>query len=89
MAGQRTDGSRAGTEEVRQELPPTQPTADKGPGKLTELDRRSWLGVLRRVRTPSRAFRNSSSVSAKPSFRSALQRSGSRSSRTAFCSARA
>src|SRR5438067_5313082 len=49
MAGQRTDGSRAGTEEVRQELPPTQPTADKGPGKLTELDRRSWLGVLRRV----------------------------------------
>ena len=49
MAGQRTDGSRAGTEEVRQELPPTQPTADKGPGKLTELDRRSWWGVLRRV----------------------------------------
>ena len=49
MAGQRTDGSRAGTEEVRQELPPTQPTADKGPGKLTELDRQSWWGVLRRV----------------------------------------
>src|SRR2546421_2305842 len=49
MAGQRTDGSRAGPEEFRQELPPTQPTADKGPGKLSELDRRSWLGVLRRV----------------------------------------
>jgi membrane protein len=37
--------------EIRQELPPAQPTADQGPGKPTELSRRSWWGVLKRVAT--------------------------------------
>src|SRR5436190_19654543 len=35
--------------DVRTELPPAQPTADKGPAKPTELDRRSWFGVIKRV----------------------------------------
>ncbi len=54
-ADQRVDERRKdadagrGTDEIRQELPPAQPTADKGPAKPTELDRRSWWGVLKRV----------------------------------------
>src|SRR5438552_843006 len=35
--------------DIRQELPPAQPTADEGPDKPTELSRRSWWGVLKRV----------------------------------------
>src|SRR5437763_6561979 len=35
--------------DIRQELPPAQPTADEGPAKPTELSRRSWWAVLRRV----------------------------------------
>ena len=46
MAGQRREAS---TDEIREELPPAQPTADRGPGKPTELGRRSWWQVLRRV----------------------------------------
>ncbi|TML32777.1 MAG: ribonuclease BN, partial [Actinobacteria bacterium] len=37
------------TDESRVELPPAQPTADKGPGKPSELGRRSWLAVLKRT----------------------------------------
>jgi len=37
------------TEELRQQLPPAQPTADEGPAKPSELGRRTWWGVLRRV----------------------------------------
>ncbi len=37
------------TEELREQLPPARPTADQGPGKPTDLGRRSWWGVLRRV----------------------------------------
>src|SRR2546421_11997115 len=46
MPGQR--GS-AEADEIRQELPPAQPTAEEGPGKPTQLTRRSWWGVLKRV----------------------------------------
>jgi membrane protein len=46
MAGQR--GSTA-DDEIRQELPPAQPTAEEGPDKPTQLSRRSWWGVLKRV----------------------------------------
>jgi membrane protein len=35
--------------EIRQELPPAQPTAEEGPGKPSELSRRSWWAVLKRV----------------------------------------
>jgi membrane protein len=33
----------------RQQLPPAQPTADEGPDKPSELSRRTWWGVLKRV----------------------------------------
>jgi membrane protein len=36
-------------EGTRQELPPARPTAEEGPDKPTELTRRSWWGVLKRV----------------------------------------
>jgi membrane protein len=50
MAAQRQrTGERRQTDEPRRQLPPVQPTADKGPAKPTELDRRSWWGVLTRV----------------------------------------
>ncbi len=35
--------------DVRTELPPAQPTAEEGPDKPTQLSRRSWWGVLKRV----------------------------------------
>src|SRR5436305_4167710 len=35
--------------EVRSQLPPVQPTADEGPAKPTQLGRKSWFGVLKRV----------------------------------------
>src|SRR2546421_7840268 len=41
--------SRQRTEDMREQLPPAQPTADRGPDKPSELDRRSWWGVLKRV----------------------------------------
>jgi membrane protein len=46
MAGQRRTTT---TEDVREQLPPAQPTAEQGPDKPTDLNRRSWWGVLRRV----------------------------------------
>src|SRR5256885_812449 len=46
MPGQRRSTT---DDEIRQELPPAQPTADKGPDKPTQLGRRSWWGVLKRV----------------------------------------
>src|SRR2546423_14977374 len=46
MPGQRRSTT---DDEIRQELPPAQPTADKGPDKPTELSRRSWWSVLKRV----------------------------------------
>ena len=46
MPGQRRS---AEADEIRQELPPAQPTAEEGPGKPTQLTRRSWWGVLKRV----------------------------------------
>jgi membrane protein len=46
MPGQRRSTA---DEDIRQELPPAQPTAEEGPDKPTELTRRSWWGVLKRV----------------------------------------
>src|SRR3954467_15916811 len=45
MAGRRSSAD----EEIRQELPPAQPTAEDGPAKPTHLSGRSWWGVLKRV----------------------------------------
>jgi membrane protein len=46
MAGrQRTESADA----TRVELPPVQPTADRGPDKPSELGRRSWWEVLKRT----------------------------------------
>jgi membrane protein len=58
MAGQRRqhvaeEGHGAEEEgtagESRVVLPPAEPTAEEGPAKLSELDRRSWWGVLKRT----------------------------------------
>src|SRR2546421_9240179 len=46
MPGQRRSTTE---EEIRQELPPAQPPAEEGPDKPTQLGRRSWWGVLKRV----------------------------------------
>src|SRR5690242_8652731 len=46
MAGQRRSAT---TDDVHEQLPPVQPTADQGPDEPSELDRRSWWAVLRRV----------------------------------------
>jgi membrane protein len=53
-ADRRVDDTRQGdtptdADGTRQELPPARPTAEEGPGKPTELTRRSWWGVLKRV----------------------------------------
>ncbi len=45
MARQRTESADA----KQVELPPVQPTADRGPDKPSELGRRSWWQVLRRA----------------------------------------
>jgi membrane protein len=46
MPGERRPATE---DEIRQELPPAQPTAEEGPDKPTHLSRRSWWGVLKRV----------------------------------------
>jgi membrane protein len=44
-ARQRSDAA----DDTRVELPPVQPTADRGPDKPSELGRRSWWSVLKRT----------------------------------------
>jgi membrane protein len=48
MPGQRRSAP-VDENDIRTELPPAQPTADKGPAKPTDLSRGSWLAVLKRV----------------------------------------